>query len=96
MLNLSIEDQAILTNYVGQVRRLAVFCQLDDDEIVREIEDHLKQEIDKTTKPITQKDIEDIIKNLGNPREWIGEGESSSWWRRMAWKLWRGPDDWRV
>lgn len=95
MLDLQIEDQTVLPRYFDQIRRCAVFCKLDDDEIIQEIEDHIKQEISNHSKPITQKDIEGIIKNLGEPRKWVDANELP-WWRKMCWMLWRGPNDWRL
>lgn len=95
MLDLPIEDQSAFIRYIDHVRRCAIFCKLDDNEIVQEIEEHIKQEISNYSKPITREDIEGIIKNLGEPRKWIDENELS-WWRKMCWMLWRGPDDWRL
>lgn len=96
MNNLTDNAKRHLDNYLQQVRTCLKDCPaVDADEVEQNIKEHIESELQSSTKPVSFDTLDDILKRLGSPRQWLPE-EEIAWWRKIILRLRTGPEDWRL
>lgn len=96
MIQFEPEAETIWQDYVRQVRKyLNASNTTDPEEILADLDEHMEQELGTISQPVSLPRLEDVLKRLGNPRQWVPE-EDLSWWNRMILRLRTGPEDWRL
>jgi hypothetical protein len=96
MINLTDGAKKYLDNYLQQVRNCLKDCPtVDADEVEQNIKEHIENELQSLPEPISFDSLNDILKKLGSPQQWLPEAEIA-WWRKMFLRLRTGPEDWRL
>ena len=96
MKHLTDSAQERLDKYLNEVRLcLQGAKSVDPDEIQCDITEHIEQELQSATEPISLDEIDQVLTRLGSPRQWAPQDESG-WFQKMALRLRTGPDDWRL
>jgi len=92
---LTLEAQHRLDRYLSQVRALLRAApKLDADEIERDIRSHIDTELADRDHEVTAEELENVLRRLGSPTQWVDEDEVP-WWRRTLATLHSG-EDWRL
>lgn len=96
MINLTDNAKKHLDNYLQQVRDCLKVCSsIDADEVEQNIKEHIESELQGSTEPISYDALDDVLKKLGSPQQWVPE-EEIAWWRKIILRLRKGPEDWRL
>ena len=96
MINLTDNAKKHLDHYLQQVRTCLKDCPtVDADEVEQNIKEHIESELQSSTKPVSLDTLDDVLKRLGSPQQWLPE-EEISWWRKIILRLRTGPEDWRL
>jgi hypothetical protein len=96
MINLTDNAKRHLDSYLQQVRTCLKDCStVDVNEVEQNIKEHIENEFQGVTKPVSFDDLEAILKKLGSPEQWVPE-EEISLWRKFILRLRSGPEDWRL
>ena len=96
MINLTDNAKKHLDNYLQQVRTCLKDCPtVDADEVEQNIKEHIESELQGSTEPVSFDTLDDVLKRLGSPQQWLPE-EEISWWRKTILRLRTGPEDWRL
>jgi len=96
MINLNGEAKKVLEDYLHQVRTyVSLSKNADPEEVLRDINEHIERELQNLPQPVSKDDLELVLKRLGSPQQWVNE-EDIPWWRTMALRLRKGPEDWRL
>ena len=96
MNNLTDNAKEHLDNYLQQVRACLKVCSsIDADEVEQNIKEHIESELQDSSEPISYDSLDDVLKKLGSPEQWVPE-EEISWWRKIILRLRKGPEDWRL
>ncbi len=92
---LTIEARNRLDHYLRQVRAsLRGSAAVDADEVERDIREHIEAEIADREGPVSEDELEAVIRRLGAPSQWMGEGEVPAWRRVLA--RWHEGERWRL
>jgi len=95
MINLPDNARKHLDNYLQQVRTCLKDCPtVDADEVEQNIKEHIESELQDSSEPVSFAALDDILKRLGSPQQWLPE--EISWWRKIILRLRTGPEDWRL
>lgn len=95
MINLADNAKKHLDNYLQQVRACLKDCStVDADEVEQNIKEHIESELQDSSEPVSLDALDDILKRLGSPQQWLPE--EISWWRKIILRLRTGPEDWRL
>ncbi len=95
MINLTDNAKKHLDNYLQQVRTCLKDCPtVDADEVEQNIKEHIESELQSSTEPVSLDTLDDVLKRLGSPQQWLPE--EISWWRKIILRLRTGPEDWRL
>ncbi len=85
-----------LDNYLQQVRICLQDClTVDADEVEQNIKEHIESELQDSSEPVSFDTLDDILKRLGSPQQWLPE-EEISWWRKIILRLRTGQENWRL
>jgi hypothetical protein len=96
MIELNERAQKHLDQYLQQIRTCLKDCPaVDADEVEQNVKEHIENELNEVSEPVTFDDLDAVLKKLGSPEKWIPE-EEISWWRKIALRLRCGPEDWRL
>lgn len=96
MINLTDNAKKHLDHYLQQVRTCLQDClTVDADEVEQNIKEHIESELQDSSEPVSFDTLDDILKRLGSPQQWLPE-EEIAWWRKMILRLRTGPEDWRL
>lgn len=96
MKKLTDSAQERLDKYLNEVKLcLQGAKSVDPDEIQRDITEHIEQELQSATEPVSLDEIDQVLTRLGSPQQWVPQDELS-WFRKMTLRLRTGPDDWRL
>ncbi len=96
MINLTDNAKKHLDNYLQQVRTCLKDClTVDADEVEQNIKEHIENELQSSTEPVSFDTLDDVLKRLGSPQQWLPE-EEIAWWRKIIIRLRKGPEDWRL
>jgi hypothetical protein len=96
MIQLTSEAEKIRDEYLENVRAyVGMAREVDADEVLRDVNEHIDNELQNISQPVSRNDLEVILARLGSPKQWVSE-EDISWWRQMLFHLRRGPEDWRL
>jgi len=96
MINLTDNAKKHLDNYLQQVRTCLKDCPtVDADEVEQNIKEHIESELQDSSEPVSFDTLDDILKRLGSPQQWLPE-EEIAWWRKIILRLRTGPEDWRL
>ncbi|MFC1738797.1 hypothetical protein ACFL1G_07110, partial [Planctomycetota bacterium] len=96
MINLTDNAKKHLDDYLHQVRTCLKGCSsVDADEVEQNIKDHIESELQDSSEPISFDALDDVLKKLGSPQQWLPE-EEIAWWRKVILRLRKGPEDWRL
>ncbi len=96
MMQFTSEAEKVRDEYFRQVRAYVGAAKTaDPDEVLGDVREHIEQELQDTTQPVSAEDLEAVLKRLGSPRQWVSE-EDLTWWRQMTMRLRNGPEDWRL
>jgi len=92
---LTVEAQHRLDRYLTQVRALLRAApKLDADEIERDIRAHIDSELADRDHEVTAEELENVLRRLGSPTQWVDEDEVPQWRRALA--TLHGGHDWRL
>lgn len=92
---LTLDAQQRLDRYLGQVRALLRGApKLDAGEVERDIRAHIEAELGPAEVPVSAQRLEEVLRRLGSPSQWVGEEEVPPW-RRLLARLHSG-EDWRL
>lgn len=93
MIELSDNAEKALDGYLRQVRAyLRGTKSVDVDEVEQNITEHIQNEFEGATKPISFEKLDAVLKKLGSPRQWVSEKELA-WRRKIIQRLRADPED---
>ena len=96
VIELSEKARKSLSDYLDQVKRsLKGVKNIDADEIVQNVNEHIENELGDTTEPVSSEKLGAVLEKLGSPLQWVPE-EEISWWRKFILRIYSGPEDWRL
>ena len=96
VLKLSLNAQKSLDDYINQVKTyLKGAKSVDAEEIVQNINEHIENELTGAAEPVGSETLDEVLKKLGNPQQWVPD-EELSWWKKFVLRLRTGPEDWRL
>lgn len=96
MKQLTEDAQKRLDKYNQEVRLcLQGIKTVEPDEILRDITEHIENELESAQEPVSCSDLESVLNRLGSPQQWVPTDELS-WFRKISLRLRTGPDDWRL
>jgi hypothetical protein len=97
MKQLSEEAKKHLEQYLDEVRTCLEGCaSVDSEEIQQDVTEHIERELENVEEPVSFNEVDDILRRLGPPRQWVPQEEEVSWWRKVILRLRKGPEDWRL
>ena len=95
MVVLSPDAQGHLDHFLKQIRAaLSGQPSIDVGEIERDVLGHIDAELSGAAEPVPAHRLLAVLDRLGEPSEWVPQGESS--WRRPFTALQSRPGDWRL
>ena len=81
VLKLSLNAQKSFDDYLNQVKAcLKGVKSVDSDEIQQHITEHIENELADSTEPVGSESLDEVLKKLGSPQQWVPEDELS-WWK---------------
>lgn len=90
------EAKSRVEEYLRMVRASLTGCRtVDADEVVRDVREHIETAAHDLEAPVRETDVENILRRLGSPYQWVPV-EELPWWRRMMFRLRSGPEDQRL
>lgn len=89
------EAQRLLDDYTARVRAHVKAAGADAEEVLGDVLDHVEGELAGADQPVAADALGEVLGRLGEPSGWVSE-EDMAWWRRLALRLRRGPEDWRL
>ena len=96
VLKLSLNAQKSFDDYLNQVKAcLKGVKSVDSDEIQQHITEHIENELADSTEPVGSESLDEVLKKLGSPQQWVPEDELS-WWKKFVLRVRTGPEDWRL
>ena len=96
MIELSDNAKKTLEQYLQQVRAyLRGSKSVDAHEVEQNITEHIENELQGVTEPISLDALDPVLKRLGSPEQWIADQEIS-WWRKIILRLQTGPGGLRL
>lgn len=96
MITFNDDAKKLVDNYLHQVRSCLNSCTtVDADEVEQNIKEHIENELQDSSEPISYDELNIVLKKLGSPQQWVPE-EETSWWRKIILRLRTGPEDWRL
>ena len=96
VIELSEKARKSLSEYLDQVKRsLKGVKNIDADEIVQNVNEHIENELGDTTELVSSEKLGAVLEKLGSPLQWVPE-EEISWWRKFILRIYSGPEDWRL
>jgi len=96
ILKLSLNAQKSLDDYINQVKAyLKGVKSVDAEEIVQNINEHIENELAGSAEPVGPETLDEVLKKLGSPQQWVPE-EELSWWKKFVLRIRTGPEDWRL
>jgi hypothetical protein len=96
ILKLSLNAQKSLDDYINQVKAyLKGVKSVDAEEIVQNINEHIENELTGAAEPVGPETLDEVLKKLGSPQQWVPE-EELSWWKKFVLRIRTGPEDWRL
>ena len=96
VLKLSLNAQKSLNDYINQVKAyLKGVKSVDAEEIVQNINEHIENELTGAAEPIGSETLDEVLKKLGSPQQWVPE-EELPWWKKFFLRIRSGPEDWRL
>jgi hypothetical protein len=110
MIEFTPSAEARLAHYLEQVRvALAGSPDVNPDEIVADIQEHVETELHAAPKPVALGDLQAVLDRLGPPSNWLPAGRPvappagptlrdylRARWKAARESLVRGPEDWRL
>jgi hypothetical protein len=85
-----------LDDYLGQVRAALSGCRsVNADEVERDIREHIENEFQGATEPVSLAALDAVLVRLGSPGQWAPADEMSGWYRALV-RFRDGPEDWRL
>ncbi|TKJ35717.1 MAG: hypothetical protein CEE38_13990 [Planctomycetes bacterium B3_Pla] len=96
MIALSESARRSLDDYLRQARAyLRGSKSVDAGEVEQNITEHIENELQGATEPVSCDVLDAVLDRLGSPRQWVSE-EELPWWHRIILRLRSGPEDWRL
>ena len=96
VLKLSLNAQKSFDDYLNQVKvYLKGAKSVDAEEIQQQISEHIENELIGSAEPVSSDTLDEVLKKLGSPQQWVPE-EELSWWKKFALRVRTGPEDWRL
>ncbi len=96
ILKLSLNAQKSFEDYLNQVKTcLKCVKSVDAEEIQQQITEHIENELSGSTEPVSSESLDEVLRKLGRPQQWVPE-EELSWWKKFALRVRTGPEDWRL
>lgn len=96
MITLSESAKKSLDDYLRQARAyLRGSKSVDAEEVEQNITEHIENELEGATEPVSCDALNAVLKKLGSPQQWVPE-EELAWWRKIILRLRTGPEDWRL
>ncbi|MFC1675893.1 hypothetical protein ACFL3G_02380 [Planctomycetota bacterium] len=96
MINFNEDAKKHMDKYLCEVRTCLRDCpSVDADEVEQNIIEHIENEFQGQTEPVSFNQLDAVLKKLGNPTQWVPE-EEIAWWRKVVLRLRTGPEDWRL
>lgn len=93
---LSDAARQILQRYLWELRISLRGCRsVDPAEVEADVKQHIDQELADTPAPVPGERLDEVLRKLGSPWQWVPI-EELSWWRRILLKLRMGPSDLRL
>lgn len=85
MTTLSLEAGNLLERYLAQIRlSLGGSEGVDVDEVKRDVREHIEAEIGDREEPVSASELQRVLDRLGDPGQWVEEGEIPVWRRILA------------
>ena len=96
MITLSDGAKRSLEDYLRQARAyLRGSKSVDAGEVEQSISEHIENELEGVTEPVSRDELDAVLTQLGSPQQWVPE-EGLSLWRKVVLRLRTGPEDWRL
>ena len=96
MMQFTPDAKQILDDYLQQVRLcVSTSEKADPEEVVRDVAEHVEGELRDAQQPVAPADLEPVLQQLGDPKQWISD-DDVGWWGRMVKRLHTRPEDWRL
>ena len=96
MVNLTVNAQSYLNDYMSRLRKYLKGCKsCDAEEIQQNVTEHIESELGPTEEPVSVEKLKPVLIRLGSPEQFV-PAEELSWYRRILLKMQHGPDDWRL
>ena len=96
MITLSESAEKSLQDYLRQARAyLRGSRSVDANEVEQNITEHIENELEGATEPVSCYTLDAVLKKLGSPQQWVPM-EELPWWWRIIFRLRSGPEDWRL
>jgi hypothetical protein len=96
MIALSENARRSLDDYLRQARAyLRGSKSVDAGEIEQNITEHIENELEGASEPVSCDELEAVLEKLGDPQQWVPVDELP-WWRRIILRVRSGPEDWRL
>ena len=96
MVEFSERAQIRLDKYMRKVSVYLRGCKtVNADDIIQNIMDHIASEVVNSTSPISDEELDNVLKKLGSPEKWVPQ-EEWPWWKKIIVRLQVGPEDWRL
>ena len=96
MITLSESAERSLHDYLRQARAyLRGSKSVDAKEVEQNITEHIENELEGTSEPVSRDVLDAVLKRLGSPQQWVPM-EELPWWWRIIYRLRTGPEDWRL
>src|SRR5688500_11324084 len=93
---LSDTARQILERYLWELRISLQGCRsINPAEVEADVKQHIDQELADAPTPVTGDKLDEVLRKLGSPWQWVPV-EELSWWRRIVLKLRTGPSDLRL
>lgn len=96
MINFNDDAKKQMDKYLREVRTCLRDClSVDADEVEQNIVEHIENEFQGETEPVSYNQLDSVLKKLGSPLQWVPE-EEITWWKKIVLRLRTGPEDWRL
>lgn len=96
MMTLTPDARRRLDHYLVQVRAALSGCRsVSADEVERDIREHIDNEFQGATEPVSLAALDAVLCRLGRPGQWVPAEEMPGWYRALV-RFRDGPEDWRL
>jgi hypothetical protein len=87
MIELTPSARQRLDAYLSELRRVLLDCpSVDPADVERDVQDHIDAALSDSTGPVDAPHLDEVLKSLGEPREWAPDREA--WFRRHPAEWW--------